>query len=145
MRGGSRTGSWQRNGRLCGCGPWLGSACATGSGVPPRTSRRDFRSAPSCRPSTGWRLHHDRPLSKGVRGPSLLLSLAVFLSGAAGVLFETLWFRAAGLTLGNGFWSANIVLASFMAGLAAGNATAVRYARQVRQPLRLYAAAEVTV
>ena len=56
----------------------------------------------------------------------------MFLSGAAGVLFETLWFRVAGLTLGNSFWSANIALASFMAGLAAGNAMAVRVAQKSR-------------
>ncbi len=75
----------------------------------------------------------------------VLLSVAVFLSGAAGVLFETLWFRVAGLVLGNGFWSANIVLGSFMAGLAAGNALAARHGKRVRRPLRFYAAAELTV
>ncbi len=84
-------------------------------------------------------------MSKGVSGTSLLLCVTVFLSGAAGVLFETLWFRVAGLTLGNSFWSANIVLASFMAGLAAGNAMAARYAKHVRRPLRFYAVTEVTV
>jgi predicted membrane-bound spermidine synthase len=74
-----------------------------------------------------------------------LLCVAVFLSGTAGVLFETLWFRVAGLTLGNGFWSANIVLASFMAGLAAGNAIAGRHGKRLTRPLRFYALTELTV
>jgi hypothetical protein len=35
---------------------------------------------------------------------SLVLSLAMFASGAAALLFETLWFRQAGLVLGNSVW-----------------------------------------
>ena len=68
-----------------------------------------------------------------------------FFSGAAGLLFETLWFRVAGLTLGNSLWASNIVLASFMAGLAVGNAIAARPRRLLRHPLRLYAVAEAVV
>ena len=73
---------------------------------------------------------------------ALLLCLIFFFSGAAGVLFETLWFRVAGLTLGNSVWASNIVLASFMAGLAAGNAIAARYGKRLRRPLQLYAVIE---
>jgi len=74
-----------------------------------------------------------------------LLSLIFFLSGAAGVLFETVWFRVLGLTLGNSVWAANIVLASFMGGLAAGNALAIRRGQRAPRPLRLYAAVELIV
>jgi spermidine synthase len=73
---------------------------------------------------------------------ALLLYVMFFFSGAAGLLFETLWFRAAGLTLGNSLWASNIVLASFMAGLAVGNAIAARHSRRLRHPLRLYSVAE---
>jgi spermidine synthase len=73
---------------------------------------------------------------------ALLLSVILFVSGAAGVLFETLWFRVAGLTLGNSVWASNIVLASFMAGLAAGNAIAARYGERLPRPLQLYAVVE---
>jgi len=73
---------------------------------------------------------------------ALLLCVIFFFSGAAGVLFETLWFRVVGLTLGNSFWAANIVLASFMAGLAAGNAIAARYGKRLPRPLQLYAVIE---
>ena len=76
---------------------------------------------------------------------ALILAVIFFLSGASGVLFETLWFRVMGLTLGNGLWASNIVLASFMAGLAAGNALAARYGRSVQNPLQLYAATECVV
>src|ERR1022692_1281672 len=74
-----------------------------------------------------------------------LLCVAFFFSGAAGVLFETLWFRVMGLTLGNGFWAANIVLATFMAGRAAGSAIAARHGKRVRRPLRFFALTEVVV
>jgi predicted membrane-bound spermidine synthase len=70
---------------------------------------------------------------------------AFLLSGAAALLFETLWFRLAGLALGNGVWASSVVLASFMAGLALGNALAARRGGSVRRPLRLYAVLEAGV
>jgi predicted membrane-bound spermidine synthase len=76
---------------------------------------------------------------------ALLLCVIFFFSGTAGVIFETLWFRAAGLTLGNSFSASSIVLASFMAGLAAGNALAGHYGKRLRRPLQLYAIIEVIV
>ena len=76
---------------------------------------------------------------------TLLLCVIFFLSGAAALLFETLWFRVAGLTLGSSVWASNIVLASFMAGLAAGNAAAARYGQRVRRPLFVYAVIECVV
>ncbi len=73
------------------------------------------------------------------------LCLIFFVSGASALVFETLWFRAAGLTLGNSLWASSIVLASFMAGLALGNALAVRYGPRVKRPLAAYAAIEVSI
>ena len=74
-----------------------------------------------------------------------LLCVMFFFSGAAGLLFETLWFRVAGVALGNGLWASNIVLGSFMAGLAVGNAIAARQSRLLRHPVRLYAIIEAIV
>jgi predicted membrane-bound spermidine synthase len=68
-----------------------------------------------------------------------------FLSGAAALLFETLWFRQAGLMLGNTVWAAAIVTASFMAGLALGSALAARAGSRVSSPLRAYAILELVV
>src|SRR5579884_956149 len=70
------------------------------------------------------------------------LSGIFFLSGGASLLFETLWFRECGLVFGNGAWASAIVLASFMAGLAIGNAIAPRFRGE---PLRVYAALEITI
>ena len=50
-----------------------------------------------------------------------------------------------GLTLGNSVWASNIVLASFMAGLAAGNAIAARHGRCLRRPLQLCAFGDYTL
>jgi spermidine synthase len=54
------------------------------------------------------------------------LFLIFFLSGIAGLMFETLWFRLAGLSLGNSVWSASLVLAAFMGGLTLGNGVVAR-------------------
>ena len=70
---------------------------------------------------------------------------AFFLSGCSALIFETLWFRQAGLAFGNSVWASSLVLAGFMAGMAAGNGLAVRMGDRVRRPLRLYAMAEVAV
>lgn len=71
-----------------------------------------------------------------------VLRIVFFLSGCAALLFETLWFRQAGLMLGNSVWSSSIVLASFMAGLALGNLAAARLGSRARLPVRAYAALE---
>src|SRR5688572_31045813 len=61
------------------------------------------------------------------------ICLIFFLSGAAALLFETLWFRLAGLVFGNSVWAASLVLASFMGGLALGNTLAARYGPRLRR------------
>jgi spermidine synthase len=68
-----------------------------------------------------------------------------FLSGAAALLFENLWFRQAGLAFGNGVWAQSLVLASFMAGLALGNVLAASRDERVLRPLRVYAGLEMAV
>jgi spermidine synthase len=73
------------------------------------------------------------------------LSLILFLSGVSALVFETLWFRMVGLTLGNSVWSASLVLAAFMAGIALGNAAIARLGSRVRRPIRLYAYLEVAI
>ena len=70
------------------------------------------------------------------------LSLIVFLSGASALIFETLWFRLAGLSLGNSVWSVSLVLAAFMAGIAIGNAVIARRGNRLPRPLLVYALLE---
>ncbi len=74
-----------------------------------------------------------------------LLCALFFLSGIAGLLFETLWFRQAGLAFGNSVWASSLVLSSFMAGLALGNGLAARFAGRLALPLRAYAALEIGI
>jgi predicted membrane-bound spermidine synthase len=68
-----------------------------------------------------------------------------FASGAAALLLETLWFRQTGLMLGNTVWASALVTAGFMAGLALGNAFAIRVGWSLARPLRLFAALELVV
>src|SRR5689334_8948598 len=91
-----------------------------------------------------------RPLPDSAATPSrslLLPGLCVvfFCSGAAALLFETLWFRGAGLTFGNSVWASAITLAAYMGGLALGNALAGRFGRRVRRPLVVYAVLEAVI
>jgi predicted membrane-bound spermidine synthase len=74
-----------------------------------------------------------------------ILRVVFFVSGAAALTFEAVWFQSAGLVLGSGVLSASIVLASFVAGLALGNYVVSRIGDRVRDPVRLYAALEVAI
>jgi len=75
----------------------------------------------------------------------VLLSAILFCSGAAAVAFQTLWFRQTGLVLGNTVWASSIVLASFMAGLALGNAISVALGDRLRRPLVTFALLECAI
>ena len=76
---------------------------------------------------------------------TIALSTAFFFSGAAALMFETLWFRLCGMTLGNTVWASSFVLAAFMGGLALGNGIAARVGHRFVRPLRAYAAIECIV
>lgn len=76
---------------------------------------------------------------------TLALCVIFFLSGASALLFETLWFRLAGLTFGNSLWASSLVLAAFMGGLGLGNLLAARYGPRLKRPLVAYAVVEVVI
>ena len=61
------------------------------------------------------------------------------------MIFETLWFRQAGLAFGSSIWASSLVLSGFMAGLALGNTLAARFGAHVRRAVRLYAIAEAVI
>jgi len=61
------------------------------------------------------------------------------------LIFESLWFRLAGLSLGNSAWSASLVLAALMGGLALGNGLVARLHRRIFHPVRLYAVLEIAI
>lgn len=66
---------------------------------------------------------------------------AFFVSGAAALAFETLWFEQAGLAFGNDVWASSSVLSAFMLGMAGGHLAAARFADRLRG-LRTFAALE---
>ncbi len=69
----------------------------------------------------------------------------VFASGASALIFETLWFRLAGLAFGNSLWATSVVLASFMGGLGIGNGLAGRYGHRPAHPVRAYGVLELVI
>jgi len=74
-----------------------------------------------------------------------ILSGILFLSGIGALIFETLWLRLSGLAFGNSVWAAALILSSFMAGLALGNALAASARIRQWRPLYLYAVLEILV
>jgi spermidine synthase len=86
-------------------------------------------------------MHAHMTLARSTRAA---LSGVAFLSGAAGLVFEVVWFHRTGLVLGNSVWAATIVLSSFMAGLALG-AALISGLRPTTRVLRTYAIAESVV
>jgi len=89
----------------------------------------------------------DEAQSLGLRlgAPVTILSAILFLSGIGALIFETLWLRISGLAFGNSIWAAALILSSFMAGLALGNAIAASSRIRRWRPLYLYAFLEVLV
>lgn len=77
--------------------------------------------------------------------PSVLLPAAFFLSGAAGLIFQVVWFHRAALVFGSSLVSVTAVLSSFMGGLAAGNALAATAGRRIKRPLVTYVLLELSV
>jgi spermidine synthase len=104
----------------------------------PRSSNSSFENVASADPVAPAR-------DAGPRSRQHLLASAFFVSGAAGLVLEVLWFRQAGLAFGNGVWASSLVLSSFMAGLALGNAAATRWGPRVARPLLGYALAEAAI
>src|SRR6266545_4797482 len=94
------------------------------------------------------RVSHRRDESYAVgpqSGSVAVLCGVLFLSGTGALIFETLWLRLSGLAFGNSLWAAALILSSFMAGLASGNALAASSRIRRWRPLYFYAVLEVLV
>src|SRR5260370_41754721 len=74
-----------------------------------------------------------------------ILCGVLFLSGVGALIFETLWLRLSGLAFGNSAWAAALILSSFMAGLALGNALAASSRIRRWRPLHFYVVLELFV
>src|SRR5437763_5971980 len=78
-------------------------------------------------------------------GRVAVLCGVLFFSGTGALIFETLWLRLSGLAFGNSTWAAALILSSFMAGLALGNALAASSRIRRCRPLHFYAVLELAV
>ena len=71
--------------------------------------------------------------------------VALFASGAAGLMYEVCWIRSASRVFGSTVFAAGTVLAVFFLGLALGSQGFGRLSQRVRLPLRLCAAIELAL
>jgi spermidine synthase len=75
----------------------------------------------------------------------LLLTVVFVLSGAAGLIYESIWSRYLGLFVGHSAYGQVIVLVIYLGGMSAGAALAARRSERIREPLVAYAIVEVLV
>lgn len=73
---------------------------------------------------------------------TLLLTLLFICSGAAGLVYESLWSRYLGLLVGHGAYAQILVLVIFLGGMALGAAAIARRSAGIANPLRWYAIVE---
>lgn len=83
-----------------------------------------------------------RKLEKPQQSGSGMILLLVFLSGAAGLIYQVLWMKQIGLLFGNTSQAAAVTLAAFFAGLGAGSWWWGKRAAAMEKPLRFYARLE---
>lgn len=76
---------------------------------------------------------------------TLVLYLAFFLSGLAGLIYETIWSRYLSLLLGHSAYAQVTVLVIFLGGLSAGAFLAGHVSERLRKPLLWYVGVEVVV
>ncbi|MDP6977607.1 MAG: fused MFS/spermidine synthase [Myxococcota bacterium] len=74
-----------------------------------------------------------------------LLLVCFFLSGLAGLIYQTAWTREFAFVFGTSNLAVATVLAAYMAGLAFGAGVAARLAHRIRRPLLTYGVLELGV
>ena len=80
-----------------------------------------------------------------MRRDILALHVALFFSGAAGLVYESSWTRLLHRVFGVSDLAVATVLATFFLGLGLGNAIAARFVDRVKKPARAYAILEGAV
>jgi predicted membrane-bound spermidine synthase len=73
----------------------------------------------------------------------LLLTLVFILSGAAGLIYESIWSRYLGLFVGHSAYAQIIVLTIFLGGMSLGAYVVGQRSERIRRPLRAYAYIEL--
>src|SRR3954462_2453498 len=70
------------------------------------------------------------------------LALLFILSGAAGLIYESVWARYISLLVGHSAYAQVIVLVMFLGGMAIGSLVVGKWSERIRAPLLWYAVAE---
>ena len=83
--------------------------------------------------------------SRGKYGMPAFLSIVFILSGAAGLIYESIWTRYLGLFVGHGAYAQIIVLTIFLGGMSAGAFIVGRISERLRDPLAAYAFVELAI
>ena len=74
-----------------------------------------------------------------------ILQVSFFLSGACGLIYETVWHRMLHLVFGSSVFATATVLSAFMTGLALGSFYFGKKTDALKNPLRLYAYLEIGI
>jgi spermidine synthase len=74
-----------------------------------------------------------------------VLVVAFVLSGAAGLIYESIWTRYLGLFVGHSAYAQIIVLVIFLGGMSLGAHLAGKYSSRIKSPLMWYAGIEFIV
>ncbi|PKN27894.1 MAG: hypothetical protein CVU65_00960 [Deltaproteobacteria bacterium HGW-Deltaproteobacteria-22] len=77
--------------------------------------------------------------------PLSLISILLFFSGAAGLVYEVIWTRILHYTFGNTEMAAATVLATFMGGMALGGALGGKFAPRIKHPVLAYGILEAVI
>ncbi len=75
----------------------------------------------------------------------IFLCIAFVFSGAAGLIYESIWTRYLGLFVGHSAYAQVLVLTIFLGGMSAGAYYVGRRSERIRDPLRAYALIELAV
>src|SRR6476469_8907499 len=73
------------------------------------------------------------------------LALLFVLSGAAGLIYESVWTRYISLLVGHSAYAQVIVLVIFLGGMAIGSLVVGRWSERIRAPLLWYAIVESAI
>ncbi|MBA3900191.1 MAG: hypothetical protein H0X62_08295 [Bacteroidetes bacterium] len=76
---------------------------------------------------------------------SRTISFLFFISGAAALIYQIVWFKYLSLFIGNSTYAQSIVLATFMAGLTIGSYVFGKKSDSVESPVILFAVLEIAV
>ena len=75
----------------------------------------------------------------------IALALLFILSGAAGLIYESVWARYISLLVGHSAYAQVIVLVIFLGGMAIGSLLVGKWSDRIRSPLLWYAIVEAVI